>query len=114
MLIQFARNYAILGDTGKERADAEEAYHLLAKLAAAKPDDNNLSERSCGRRRRDRRRAGGARRPCGRAQILRRRLAIIERLAQSDPGNASRQHDLAVSYIKVGDVSGRKAIWRAR
>ena len=39
MLIQFARNYAILGDTGKERADAEEAYSLLAELAAAKPND---------------------------------------------------------------------------
>ena len=31
-------------------------------------------------------------------------LAIIERLAQSDPGNAGWQRDLSVSYIKVGDV----------
>ena len=39
MLIQFARNYAELGDSGKERSRAEEACRLLAGLAAAKPDD---------------------------------------------------------------------------
>ena len=31
-------------------------------------------------------------------------LAIIERLAQSDPGNAGWQRDLSVSYNDVGDV----------
>ena len=31
-------------------------------------------------------------------------LAIAERLAQSDPGNADWQRDLSVSYEKVGDV----------
>jgi hypothetical protein len=44
MLIEFARNYAILGDTGKERAHAEEAYHLLAGLAAANPDDTDYQD----------------------------------------------------------------------
>src|SRR6202022_1056522 len=39
MLIQFARNYAILGDTGKQFARANEAYRLLAGLAAEKPND---------------------------------------------------------------------------
>ena len=39
MLIQFARNYAILGDTGKQFERANEAYRLLAGLAAEKPDD---------------------------------------------------------------------------
>jgi len=39
MLIEFARNYEILGDTGKERSLAEEAFRLLAGLAAAKPND---------------------------------------------------------------------------
>ena len=34
MLIQFARNYEILGDTGKQFARANEAYRLLAGLAA--------------------------------------------------------------------------------
>src|SRR5260370_21640217 len=39
MLIQFARNYAILGDTGKQFARANEAYRQLAGLAAQKPHD---------------------------------------------------------------------------
>ena len=31
-------------------------------------------------------------------------LAITERLAKADPGNAGWQRDLSVSYNKVGDV----------
>ena len=31
-------------------------------------------------------------------------LAIIDRLAKSDPGNAGWQRDLSVSYEKIGDV----------
>jgi hypothetical protein len=37
MLIEFARNYAVVGDTAKEMARASEADHLLAGLAEAKP-----------------------------------------------------------------------------
>src|SRR5262249_58411135 len=40
MLIEFARNYEILGDTSKQWARANEAYRLLAGLAAEKPDDD--------------------------------------------------------------------------
>src|SRR5215813_12395959 len=39
MLIQFARNYRILGDTGKQLARATQAHRLLAELVAEKPDD---------------------------------------------------------------------------
>ena len=31
-------------------------------------------------------------------------LAIAERLAQADPGNAGWQRDLSVSYNRIGDV----------
>ena len=31
-------------------------------------------------------------------------LAITDRLAKSDPGNAGWQRDLSVSYIRVGEV----------
>ena len=31
-------------------------------------------------------------------------LAIADRLARSDPGNAGWQRDLSVSYNKIGDV----------
>ena len=104
MLIQFARNYAILGDTGKERAHAEEAYHLLAGLAAANPDDTDY-----------RRGLTAAYDEVGDVQMAqgdlagalksyRDSLAIMQRLAQSDPGNAGWQSDLSGPYGKVGDV----------
>jgi len=32
-------------------------------------------------------------------------LAIRERLAKADPGNASWQRDLSVSYAKLADVN---------
>jgi hypothetical protein len=35
----FARNYEILGDTGRQFARANEAFRLLAELAAEKPGD---------------------------------------------------------------------------
>jgi Flp pilus assembly protein TadD len=36
--------------------------------------------------------------------LYRLALAIFNRLAQADPGNAGWQRDLSVSYEKVGDV----------
>jgi tetratricopeptide (TPR) repeat protein len=104
MLIQFARSYAVLGDTGKQLAHATEANRLLAGLTAQAPDDTiyqrdlsvayseigdvlvaqgNLPEA---------------------LKSFRDGLAIAERLAQSDPGNAGWQRDLSVSFDRVGDV----------
>jgi hypothetical protein len=34
-------------------------------------------------------------------------LAIAERLAQADPGNAEWQRDLIVSYVKLAEIAGR-------
>ena len=104
MLIQFARNYAILGDTGKERAHAEEAYSLLAKLAAAKPNDTTYQSAlsaayiEVGVVQEARGNLAGA------LKSYRDSLAIRERLAQSDPGNADWQRSLSVAYGRVGDV----------
>jgi tetratricopeptide (TPR) repeat protein len=104
MLIQFARNYAILGDTSKQLARANEAYRLLARLSAQKPEDvtyqrglatafdevgnvltaqGNLTEA---------------------LKSYRDALAIMERLAQADSSNAGWQYDLSRSYADVGDV----------
>lgn len=104
MLIQFARNYAMLGDTGKQRADAEEAYRLGGELAAAKPDNNEYQMVLAGADEEigDVQATHGD--IAGALKSYRGGLAIIGRVAKSDPGNASRQHDLAVSYIKVGDM----------
>ena len=47
----------------------------------------------------------GARRPCGRAEVLPATASpSFDRLAKSDPGNAGWQRDLSVSYEKIGDV----------
>jgi tetratricopeptide (TPR) repeat protein len=104
MLIQFARNYAILGDTNKQRERANEAYRLLVGLATEKPDDTDYQ--------------GGlalAYIEIGDVQVTqgdladalksyRDTLAVYDRLAQSDPANARWQRDLSVSYHRVGDV----------
>jgi hypothetical protein len=91
MLIQFARNYAILGDTGKQFARANEAYRLLGGLAAKKPDDTTYQ--------RDLSVAydevGNVLMAQGKLsealQAYRDSLAIRERLAKADPGNAGWQ-----------------------
>jgi hypothetical protein len=42
--------------------------------------------------------------PTAALQAYRDSLAIAERLAKADPGNAGWQRDLSVSYSKVGNV----------
>ena len=48
MLIEFARNYALLGDTAQERAYAEEAFRLLAAACRRETRRHHLSARSVG------------------------------------------------------------------
>ncbi|MGI9489863.1 MAG: tetratricopeptide repeat-containing protein, partial [Geminicoccaceae bacterium] len=43
----------------------------------------------------------------GAGEAYRAGLAIIERLAAADPGNAEWQRDLIVSRWKLGDLAGR-------
>jgi tetratricopeptide (TPR) repeat protein len=103
MLIQFARSYAVLSDTGKQLERATEAYRLLAGLAAQKPADTTYQ-----------RDLGVAYSEVGDVLVVqgnlpealksfRDGLIIFERLAQSDPG-ASRQRDLSFSYKRIGEV----------
>jgi len=104
ILVQFARNYAILGDTDEQLARETEAHGLLAGLAAEKPDDaayqDDLSMSHD--------RIGDVLHGQGRlAEALgsyRVSLVIRERLAAADPGNARRQRDLAVSHYRIGKV----------
>jgi len=104
MLIQFARNYEILGDSGKQRARATEAHRLLADLTAEKPE--NLTYQ---------RELSVALDEVGNVLLAQGNLAealtsyhaslaIAERLAKADPGNAGCQRDLSVSYNNVGNV----------
>jgi len=104
MLIQFARNYEILGDTGKQLARANEAQRLLAGLAAEKPDnftyqrDVSVALDEIGRVME----AQGNRTEA--LKSYRDSLTIMERLAHADPHNAGWQRDLSVSYNSVGRV----------
>jgi tetratricopeptide (TPR) repeat protein len=104
MLIQFARNYAILGDTGKQLARAIEAHRLLAELAAEKPDDITYQEalaiafQEVGDVLRAQGRLGEA------LQFSREGIAIAERLTKADPGNEGWQRYLAISHERLSDL----------
>src|SRR5258705_7745939 len=104
MLIQFARNYEMLGDTGKQFARADEAQRLLAGLAAEKTDDPSYQ-----------RDLSVAYEAVGDVLVaqgnlpealksFRNALAIAERMAKVVPNNAFFQRELMVPYIKIGGV----------
>src|SRR5262249_10909257 len=104
MLIQFARNYEMLGDTGKQCARANEAQRLLAGLAAEKTDDPTyLRDLSIAYEA-----VGDVLVAQGNLpealKSFRDALAIAERIAKIVPNNAFFQRDLMVSYIKIGGV----------
>jgi tetratricopeptide (TPR) repeat protein len=104
MLIQFARNYEMLGDTGKQFARANEAQRLLAGLAAEKTDDPTyLRDLSVAYEA-----VGDVLMAQGNLpealKSFRDALAIAERLAKADLSNAGSQRVLMVSYNRVGGV----------
>jgi tetratricopeptide (TPR) repeat protein len=104
MLIQFARNYAILGDTSTQLARSLEAQRLLAGLAAERPEDvtyqRDLSVAYV--------EVGGVLVAQGQLddalKAFRAAIAIAERLAALDSGNTGWQRNLAAAYSRVGEV----------
>src|SRR5262249_2018355 len=104
MLIQFARNYAILGDTSKQLARANEAHRLLAGLSAQMPDDVTVQISLAAAFDE----VGGVLVAQGNLtealKSFRDSLVTAERVAKADPNNAGWQRDLAVFYERVGDV----------
>src|SRR5205807_1189626 len=104
MLIQFARNYEILGDTAKQAARALDARQLLVELAAQRPNDTEYlaalaaAQIEVG----DVLVAQGTRSEA--LASFRDSFAIRDRLSKSDPGNAIWQRELSVSYNKMGEV----------
>jgi tetratricopeptide (TPR) repeat protein len=102
-LNETARTLLAIGDTRGALAAAEEARQIASGLAEDSPDGKN--ERNL--------EASYVR--LGDVQMARgdlaaalnsyqQSLAIADRLAKSDPGNARGQRDLYVSYEKVGDA----------
>jgi tetratricopeptide (TPR) repeat protein len=108
MLIQFARNYAILGDSVKQFARADEAYRLLAGLAGERPDvltyqrDLAIAYDEIGRVQMEQGNLTGALQSFGES------VAIMKRVGDADPGNVLSQHDLARSYSGLGDALVRQ------
>src|SRR5262249_61257855 len=104
MLIEFARNYEILGDTGKQFARVTEAHRLFAALAAERPDDLTY-QRQLGIVLNE---LGIVQRAQGKFEEAlanhRASLAIAERASPADPDNSKWQHDLVVAHEMIGDV----------
>ena len=106
MLIEFAHNYHVLGDTSQARQRAEEAYGLLAGLVAEKSGDESYQR--------------GLAVAYGTLGDLlweqgsvvealssyRLTLATTEKLLQPHPAEASYQFILAQSYRKIGEALG--------
>jgi tetratricopeptide (TPR) repeat protein len=104
MLIQFARNYAALGDSAKWKERALQAHQILAGLVTEDPGeidyqrgllaaDNAIGDVLVTQ--------GNLDEALG---YYRDGLAIAARLAAADPSNAALQRDLSVSYTRIGDV----------
>ena len=103
MLIQFARNYAILGDTVKEKARVDEAQRIMKELVAENPGDSVKLRRL-------------AVTFDEKGQVLLAQgkleealksfqdsLAILKGLAKTD-SDAGLQSDLSLAHLRVGDI----------
>ena len=87
---------------------------IIERLAKSDPGNAELAARPGGFVQQGWRRAGGAGRSAGRADLLSGEPRHHERLAKSDPGNAGWQRDLAVSYDRSATCRRRRAICRLR
>jgi tetratricopeptide (TPR) repeat protein len=104
MLIAFARNYAILGDTGKWQERAGEAHGLLAELRAEDTDDLSF-QRDLSVAQEEEGNVLAAQGNLTEAlHLYQESLAIRERLTAADPNKTGWQRDLSVSFNKLGDV----------
>src|SRR4029078_8983922 len=97
MLIQFARNYEILGDSEKQRTRASEAHSLLASLAAEKPGDTSYQADLAAVLRE----VGDALLTQGKLaealQAYSAALAIRRRLTEADPANTPWTRDVGAA-----------------
>jgi tetratricopeptide (TPR) repeat protein len=104
MLIQFARNYALLGNIAKWQEHAEESYRLLTDLVAEAPEDLDYQrDLSVAQTELGDVLAIEGELPAA-FKLYQDALGIEQRLAQSDPSEPVIQRDLSVGYHKVGYV----------
>ena len=104
MLIAFARNYAVLGQSEMQRTRAAEAHRLMQGLAAEDPGNRDwqrdlaLTHDGLG----DVLVTQGAFAEA--LENYRATLIILRRLVEDEPSNGHRQRDLTVVYEKIGGV----------
>jgi tetratricopeptide (TPR) repeat protein len=104
MLIEFARNYEVLGDTTHRRERIEDAHRIMATLAETSSEDATaLRDLSVAQNERGDLLISQGDLP-GALAAFRDGLAIAERLAKAVPDNADWQRDLFLSLTKIGDV----------
>jgi tetratricopeptide (TPR) repeat protein len=104
MLIEFARNYEILGNTTLQHARASEAHGLMRSLTAE--DGRNLTfQRELSVSYTE---LGDALRAMGRLEEAlanyRAGRAVAEPLAAADRNNTQWQRDLSIAHERIGDV----------
>jgi tetratricopeptide (TPR) repeat protein len=104
MLVHFARNYEVLGQSDQQRARATDALSLLAALTTEKPGDVAFQKE-----------LSAAYIELGNAQFTqgdlaaasasyRQSLAIAQGLLKTDSANAVWQRGVSLTYEKVGDI----------
>lgn len=104
MLIHFARNYAILGESEKRRLRANEAHELMRSLSLEYPDnvlfqrDLSVTLNGLGDFLKLHGNLEGA------ASAYADSLAIDRKLANSDSSDFGFQRDLSLTLGKIGDV----------
>ena len=104
MLIQFARNYKILGQTDKQKQYISEAERIMRSIANVDTTDLT-AQRDLSVAFNERGSVFVAQGNLPQAlESFQASLAIAERLAKADPRNAGWQADLAASYGKLGQL----------
>jgi tetratricopeptide (TPR) repeat protein len=105
MLIQFARNYKVLGDTAKWYENSEKAFQLLAGLFQEYPDDP-LYARDLGLAGIE---IGDVLMSQGNVANAQKAYAsvlpVIEGLANANPGDAGLELDVAFVDERIGDAA---------
>lgn len=104
MLLQFARNYKILGDAKKWDERVREAHRLLTELVFEEPESATFQWTLAGTLEA----LGNLLMAKGDLAAARKSyqdvLGIMERVAQTDPSNTMWQHDLGIGHARVGDI----------
>lgn len=104
MMIEFARDYAVLGNTSAQRARVSDAHHVMHELVSENPGSNtfqrglSVADEELG----DVLVAQGNLREA--LKSYRESLTIRAKLTQEDRASAGWRRDLSLAYERTGDV----------